>query len=117
MTKKRQVVAADLGGFNRLTIAGIAGVVDLVEAMHYNVASVPGVIARPKRDRASGITCLVCTGIHGVRGDYVAATRNPRLAEACDESRQWVGYGINHLDLLCRPEVYAQIRRWLAEPA
>ncbi len=31
------------------------------------------------------------------------------------ESRQWVGYGMNHMDLLSRPEVYDQIRRWLAE--
>jgi pimeloyl-ACP methyl ester carboxylesterase len=33
---------------------------------------------------------------------------------AFDEDRQWVGYGINHLDLLGHPEVYAQLRRWLA---
>jgi hypothetical protein len=25
----------------------------------------------------------------------------------------WVGHGMNHLDLLGRPEVYAQLRRWL----
>jgi hypothetical protein len=30
------------------------------------------------------------------------------------ESRRWVGYGMNHMDLLSRPEVYDQIRRWLA---
>jgi pimeloyl-ACP methyl ester carboxylesterase len=29
------------------------------------------------------------------------------------KDRQWVGYGMNHLDLLDRREVYAQIRRWL----
>jgi pimeloyl-ACP methyl ester carboxylesterase len=39
---------------------------------------------------------------------------NPRLALTFDESRQWVAYGVNHLDLLGRPEVYAQIKRWLA---
>ena len=38
---------------------------------------------------------------------------NPRLALTFDESRQWVAYGINHLDLLNRPEVYAQIKQWL----
>jgi pimeloyl-ACP methyl ester carboxylesterase len=31
------------------------------------------------------------------------------------ESRQWVGYGMNHLELLSRPEVYDQVRRWLAK--
>ena len=29
-------------------------------------------------------------------------------------SREWIGYGINHLDLLNHPEVYAQIRGWLS---
>jgi hypothetical protein len=43
--------------------------------------------------------------------------RNPRLAVKFDESRQWVGYGINHLDLLSRPEVYVKLRQWLAKPA
>ena len=27
--------------------------------------------------------------------------------------RQWVGYGINHLDLLNRPEIFAQLKAWL----
>ena len=36
---------------------------------------------------------------------------NRRLAFAKD--RQWIGYGMNHLDLLDRKEAYAQIRRWL----
>ncbi len=39
---------------------------------------------------------------------------NPRLALTFDDSRKWVAYGINHLDLLDRPEVYAQIKQWLA---
>ena len=29
------------------------------------------------------------------------------------KTRQWVGYGMNHMDLLDRKEVYARIRRWL----
>jgi len=39
---------------------------------------------------------------------------DPRLALTFDPSRQWVAYGTNHLDLLSRPAVYAQLRRWLA---
>jgi hypothetical protein len=27
--------------------------------------------------------------------------------------RQWVGHGMNHLELLNRSEVYAQVRQWL----
>lgn len=30
------------------------------------------------------------------------------------EERQWVGYGMNHMELLNHPEVYQQIKRWLA---
>ena len=47
-----------------------------------------------------------------------ALGRHPdaRLALALPEDRQWVGYTMNHLDLLDRPEVYAQLRRWLSAP-
>jgi len=31
------------------------------------------------------------------------------------EERQWIGHGINHLDLLKAPEVYAQLLRWLSD--
>ncbi len=33
------------------------------------------------------------------------------------EPHQWVGRGMNHMDLLSRPEVYSRIREWLADPA
>jgi pimeloyl-ACP methyl ester carboxylesterase len=39
---------------------------------------------------------------------------DPTRALAFPPSRQWIGYGMRHLDLLGRPEVYAQIRGWLA---
>jgi hypothetical protein len=68
MVRKHSVRTADLRGANRLTIAGIAGVVDLVEAMHQQIASVPGLLAKPKRDRTTGITRLVYRSIHGVIG-------------------------------------------------
>ncbi len=29
------------------------------------------------------------------------------------KTRQWIGYGMNHMDLLDRKEVYTRIRRWL----
>ena len=41
MVKMVRVHAANLRGVNRRTIAGVVGVVDLVEAMHHNMASVP----------------------------------------------------------------------------
>ncbi|MCL4819192.1 MAG: GPI inositol-deacylase [Vicinamibacteria bacterium] len=38
----------------------------------------------------------------------------PRHTLAFAPERQWVGHRINHLELLGHPEVYAQLRRWLA---
>ena len=87
MVKKRRVDAADLRGLNRLTIDGIAGIVDLVEAMHYNIASVPGILAKPKRGRTTGITGLVYRSIRGVIGlvghglDKLLARLEPLLGE------------------------------------
>ena len=44
-----------------------------------------------------------------------ALGRHKNAARTLDfpEHRQWVGYGMNHLDLLSRPEVFAQLREWL----
>jgi pimeloyl-ACP methyl ester carboxylesterase len=65
MVKKRPAPTADLRGIARLTIDGIAGVVGLVEAMQYNVVSLPAMLARPKRRPATGVTRLVYQSIHG----------------------------------------------------
>jgi pimeloyl-ACP methyl ester carboxylesterase len=87
MVKRPRVDAADLRGLNRLTIDGIAGIVDLVEAMHYNIASVPGILAKPKRGRTTGITGLVYRSIRGVVGlvghglDKLLARLEPLLGE------------------------------------
>jgi pimeloyl-ACP methyl ester carboxylesterase len=40
--------------------------------------------------------------------------KDPARALAFPPERQWVGYGMNHLDLLSRPEVYAKLKEWLA---
>jgi len=42
---------------------------------------------------------------------------NPARALSFAPSRQWVGHGMNHWDLLSHPAVYEQIRRWLASPS
>jgi hypothetical protein len=36
-----------------------------------------------------------------------------RRALPFPESQQWIGYAMNHLDLLDRREVYEQLREWL----
>jgi pimeloyl-ACP methyl ester carboxylesterase len=41
---------------------------------------------------------------------------DPARALSFPESRRWIGYGMGHLDLLSRPEVYQQIARWLGRP-
>jgi pimeloyl-ACP methyl ester carboxylesterase len=68
MVKKLSLHAADLRGVNRLTVDAIAGVVDLVEAMHTNIASVPRILAKPVPGRTTGITRLVYLSIRGVIG-------------------------------------------------
>lgn len=40
--------------------------------------------------------------------------RDPARALGFARDRQWVGYGMGHLDLLSHPEVYARLRDWLA---
>ena len=43
--------------------------------------------------------------------------KNPARSLRIPAARQWVGYGMNHWDLLSRPEVAEQIHNWLAEPS
>lgn len=40
---------------------------------------------------------------------------DPGRALGFPEHRQWIGYQMNHLDVLSRPEVYAQLRAWIGE--
>lgn len=37
----------------------------------------------------------------------------PHLSLGVPSARQWVGYGMNHLDVLNRPQAYEQIKQWL----
>jgi pimeloyl-ACP methyl ester carboxylesterase len=41
--------------------------------------------------------------------------REPHRHLEIPESRQWVGAGMGHLDLLTRPEVWERIRMWLCD--
>ena len=42
---------------------------------------------------------------------------DPARTLALPKQRQWIGFGMGHLDLLNRPEVYAQLSRWLGSRA
>jgi len=47
--------------------------------------------------------------LHSALGRHTDPSKNL----AFPKTRQWVGYGMNHMDLLSRQEVYAQLRLWL----
>jgi pimeloyl-ACP methyl ester carboxylesterase len=47
-------------------------------------------------------------------GSALGKHEKPSLTLSFPEKRQWVGYGINHMELLNHPDVYQQIRQWLA---
>ena len=88
---KVTVHADDLRGVSRLTIAGIAGIVDLVEAMHRNIASVP--VGRAPKGRTTGITGFVYRSIRGVVGvvEYSLDALLARLAPVLGRSSTWPG--------------------------
>lgn len=85
MATREPAPKSDLRGLSRLTIDAIAGVVDVVEAMHYNIARVPGILAPAKPARTTGVTGLVYRSIGGVIGlvghllDRLLATLDPWL--------------------------------------
>lgn len=43
--------------------------------------------------------------------------RDPSRCLAFPPGHQWVGHGVGHLDLLCDPAVYEQLRSWLSADA
>jgi len=57
---------SDLHGLSRLGIDAVTGLTDLVEAMHHNIASKPGLLGKPPAGRTRGITGFVYRSIHGV---------------------------------------------------
>jgi hypothetical protein len=61
------------------------------------------------RDRLAGDGFVSVSSALGLHDD-------PRRSLSFPESRQWIGYGMNHLDLLGRPEVSDRIRRWFMAP-
>jgi pimeloyl-ACP methyl ester carboxylesterase len=73
----------------------------------YAIAATTGTRAGDLSDRVLGDGLVPVESALGRHAD-------PRLALSIPKSRQWVGYGMNHLDLLSHPEVYAVMKRWLA---
>lgn len=76
----------DLHGFNRLAIDATVGLTDLVEALHQNIARIPGIVCPPVQRRTT-MTGLVYRSIRTITGlvgggiDAVLAQLSPMLGE------------------------------------
>ena len=68
MTKTSPIHPSDVLGFSRLAFDATAGLTDLVEGMHLNIARKPGILGPPFEGPASGITGLVYQSIRAVTG-------------------------------------------------
>ena len=67
MTKKRNSIS-DLRGTSRLAIDAVNGVIDIVEAIHYNISTLGGLLRKSKQQRTSGITGMVYKNIRSITG-------------------------------------------------
>lgn len=75
----------------------------------YAIAGTTGRRAGDIRDRLLGDGLIPLDTALGRHAESSRALLFPK-------SRQWVAYGIHHLDLVSRAEVYEKIRDWLAQP-
>jgi len=73
----------------------------------FAIAATTGKRPRDLRDRLLGDGLVPVSSALGQHEDSRRALGFPK-------SRQWIGYGMNHLDLLGRPEVSDRIVRWFA---
>jgi hypothetical protein len=124
--------SAPLAGLGRVRSAGITDLrhgslldQDWVGVNRFTrAAALPGTVALP-----AGVTCAAIAASTGKRphdlgdrlfGDGLVPVdsalgrhADPARALAFAPDRQWIGYGMNHLELLNRPEAYAAIRTML----
>ena len=105
----------------RLSKARSAGISDL---RHGTVAADEKTVPLP-----NGVKCYAAAAVRSAKrgklseklvGDGLVPLdsalgrhRDAKLSLKIPKSRQWVGYGLGHRDLLSHPDVYAQLRRWL----
>jgi pimeloyl-ACP methyl ester carboxylesterase len=68
VAKTSDIRPSDLLGFSRLAIGATAGLSELVEAMHHNIARTPGILDKPSAGPTNGITGLVYESIRSVTG-------------------------------------------------
>lgn len=87
MTQRPRSTASDLRGVGRLVIDATTGITDLVEAMHRNIARVPGMTSSLENGRTRGVTGFVYRTVRGVTRvvgggvDAALALVSPALAD------------------------------------
>lgn len=136
LTASRSPYTAPLAGLARLRSAGITDLrhgslldedwqgIDRFEREHQLPQLVP-LPAGPRYAALAGTTGLRGGDLNDrLIGDGLVPVcsalgrhQDPVRALPINPERQWIGYGINHLDLLNRPEVYARLKELLAYPA
>ncbi len=91
MTHRRSVRAGDdLRGVGKLAIAATTGITDLVEAMHHNIARIPGTSVSRQDGRARGISGFVYSTVRGITRvvgggvDAALALVSPALKDVTD---------------------------------
>jgi hypothetical protein len=109
--------------FTRLGKARSAGIVDL---RHGTITRRPGrFVPLPAGVRFHAAAATLCSRrsplADRLLGDGLVPLRSalgdhadPAHRLAIPRSRQWIGYGLGHLELLGSPDVYAQLHAWLA---
>jgi pimeloyl-ACP methyl ester carboxylesterase len=110
--------------FTRLSKARSAGITDL---RHGAISGGDDIVPLP-----SGVKCYAAAAVRAANrsvlserliGDGLVPLdsalgqhRDSARTLAIPGNRQWVGYGMGHLDLLNRPDAYLQLSTWLQEP-
>jgi PGAP1-like protein len=103
MTRKTHVHLSDLVGINRLATDVTAGLTDLAEALHNNIACSPGILGTPMQERTSDIAGLVYESVRGVTRlvggttDVMLAQLVPILDERSSQEREAVLAALNGL--------------------
>jgi len=109
----------------RISRARSAGITDL---RHGTISTAQHAVPLP-----SGVKCYAAAAVRAAKrsilgerlvGDGLVPLdsalgrhRDATRELAIPKNRQWVGYGMRHVELLNHPEVYAEIHSWLQQPA
>lgn len=106
--KLRSAGITDLRHGNTLSMRGRHRPVPLPEGVRcYAIAATTGLRRGDLKDRWIGDSLVPVASALGQHDD-------PDRSIGFAKSRRWIGYGMNHLDLLSHPDVADRLLRWLA---